>query len=112
MSDSALNTRVHLARSAVGDNGEDQRLIRTIPRKGFRFVAPVREDQAAANAVPQRAEPAAETHIADAAARIALPCLAICWMPWGHQGNRRPPADREPNRLTGHRRSRTMPRGG
>src|SRR5499426_4796857 len=45
VSESALNTRIHLARSAVGDNGEDQRLIRTFPRKGIRFVGPVREDR-------------------------------------------------------------------
>ncbi len=74
VSESALNTRIHLARSAVGDNGEDQRLIKTFPRKGIRFVAPVKEDQGTANAVSERTGLAAETHIADAAARIALPC--------------------------------------
>jgi tetratricopeptide (TPR) repeat protein len=45
VSESALNTRIHLARSAVGDSGETQRLIKTFPRKGIRFVAPVREDR-------------------------------------------------------------------
>ena len=44
VSESALNTRIHLARSAIGDNGEDQRLIKTWPRKGIRFVGTVRED--------------------------------------------------------------------
>jgi DNA-binding winged-HTH domains len=28
---------------AIGDSGEEQRLIKTLPRKGFRFVGPVRE---------------------------------------------------------------------
>ena len=41
VSELALNTRIHLARS---DNGEDQRLIRTWPRKGIRFVGAIRED--------------------------------------------------------------------
>jgi TolB-like protein len=43
VSDAALTTRVNAARSAIGDSGEEQRLIKTLPRKGFRFVAPVRE---------------------------------------------------------------------
>jgi len=38
VSDSALANRINAARTAVGDNGEDQKLIRTFPRKGFRFV--------------------------------------------------------------------------
>lgn len=41
ISDSTLDSRVNAARSAVGDNGKDQRLIRTIPRKGLRFVGAV-----------------------------------------------------------------------
>jgi adenylate cyclase len=34
-----------VARNAVGDTGGGQRLIKTLPRKGFRFVGAVREDQ-------------------------------------------------------------------
>jgi TolB-like protein len=43
VSDAALTTRLNAVRSAVADSGEEQRLIKTLPRKGFRFVAPVRE---------------------------------------------------------------------
>jgi TolB-like protein len=43
VSESALTTRLNGARTAVGDNGEEQRLIRTLPRKGVRFVGIVRE---------------------------------------------------------------------
>jgi TolB-like protein len=43
VSDAALTTRLNAARSAIGDSGEEQRLIRTLPRKGFRFVGPVQE---------------------------------------------------------------------
>jgi DNA-binding winged helix-turn-helix (wHTH) protein len=42
VSDAALTTRLNAARSAIGDSGEEQRLIRTLPRKGFRFVREVR----------------------------------------------------------------------
>ena len=43
VSDATLASRINAARSAIGDNGEDQRLIRTILRKGLRFVGEVRE---------------------------------------------------------------------
>src|SRR6516165_9646872 len=43
VSESALTTRLNAARAALGDNGEEQRLIRTFPRKGVRFVGAVRE---------------------------------------------------------------------
>ncbi|MET4197998.1 TolB-like protein/Tfp pilus assembly protein PilF [Bradyrhizobium sp. LA8.1] len=45
VSDAALTTRMNAARGAIGDTGERQRLIRTMPRKGFRFVGTVQEAQ-------------------------------------------------------------------
>jgi TolB-like protein/Flp pilus assembly protein TadD len=50
VSDSALNSRINAARKAIGDDGEAQRLIKTIPRKGFRFVGEVLEQAPAATA--------------------------------------------------------------
>ena len=44
VSDSALTTRLNLVRNAIGDSGREQRLLKTLPRKGFRFVGAVRED--------------------------------------------------------------------
>jgi DNA-binding winged helix-turn-helix (wHTH) protein/predicted ATPase len=43
VSESALTTRINATRTAVGDDGDQQRLIRTIPRKGIRFVGIVQE---------------------------------------------------------------------
>src|ERR1700704_6778441 len=43
VSDSTLDSRINAARNAIGDTGKDQRLIRTIPRKGLRFVGAVDE---------------------------------------------------------------------
>jgi TolB-like protein/DNA-binding winged helix-turn-helix (wHTH) protein len=43
VSESTLSSRINAARIAIGDSGEDQRLIRTASRKGFRFVGAVRE---------------------------------------------------------------------
>jgi DNA-binding winged helix-turn-helix (wHTH) protein len=45
VSESALSTRINAARCAIGDSGEEQRLIKTLPRKGMRFVGSVREEQ-------------------------------------------------------------------
>ena len=42
VSDSTLDSRINAARRALGDNGDKQRLIRTIARRGFRFVSAVR----------------------------------------------------------------------
>ena len=46
VSDSTLTSRINAARHAIGDDGTAQRLIRTIPRKGYRFVGEAREIKA------------------------------------------------------------------
>ena len=43
VSEATVSSRINAARRAVGDSGEQQSLIRTIPRKGIRFVAQVDE---------------------------------------------------------------------
>jgi TolB-like protein len=43
VSEATLSSRLNAARTAVGDTGGEQRLIRTLPRKGVRFVGDVRE---------------------------------------------------------------------
>ena len=43
ISDVALTTRLNAARNAIGDSGDQQRLIKTFPRKGVRFVGAVHE---------------------------------------------------------------------
>jgi len=63
VSDAALTTRLNIARGVIGDTGHEQRLIRTLPRKGFRFVGPVREAQ----------EPAGEAVAETPEAAPALP---------------------------------------
>ena len=46
VSESTLTSRINAARKAIGDSGEEQRLIRTIARKGFRFVGAVQAQTA------------------------------------------------------------------
>src|ERR1700691_4481844 len=49
VSDSTLTSRINAARKAIGDSGEEQKLIRTIARKGFRFVGSVQTSEAGAD---------------------------------------------------------------
>jgi TolB-like protein/tetratricopeptide (TPR) repeat protein len=56
VSDSTLDSRINAARNAIGDNGKEQRLIRTIPRKGIRFVGTVNGPCDARDASPVDAE--------------------------------------------------------
>ena len=77
VSDSTLTSRINAARKAVGDSGGEQKLIRTIARKGFRFVGEAHVVGAAAahaGAPDQGAEPARPTlPLPDRAAIAVLP---------------------------------------
>ena len=45
VSESTLTSHINAVRKAIGDNGEEQRLIRTVSRKGVRFVGTVHESK-------------------------------------------------------------------
>jgi TolB-like protein/tetratricopeptide (TPR) repeat protein len=69
VSESTLTSRINSARKAVGETGRDQKLIRTIARKGIRFVGEVRCEGAAAalaGDIADQAEPVSS---------LALPLL-------------------------------------
>ena len=60
VSDSTLTSRINAARMAIGDSGKGQKLIRTIPRRGFRFVGSVTEqlhDIGSADTLPKESLP-------------------------------------------------------
>ena len=59
VSELTLTSRINAARTAVGDSGKDQAVIRTIARKGFRFVGDVRARRCAAKRDQRRPCPAA-----------------------------------------------------
>jgi len=44
VSEAALNSRLMAARRAIGDSGQEQRLIQTVHGRGYRFVGQVVED--------------------------------------------------------------------
>ncbi len=57
VSDAALTTRLNVARGVIGDSGQEQRLIKTLPRKGFRFIGLVQELDGPESTTGARAEP-------------------------------------------------------
>ena len=108
VSDAALTTRLNVARNVLGDSGEKQRLIKTLPRKGFRFVGTVQELQRPTDAAlsaglgerslqniagPARSNVAAEDGLASAAHNggtmsisPAAPRLSIVVLPFANFG--------------------------
>lgn len=88
VSESTLSSHINWARTALGDSGRDQRLIRTVARRGFRFVGEVLEDsplEPPAETVP--AAPAAGPHVegpnllADRPSIAVLPLLNLSGQP-------------------------------
>jgi pimeloyl-ACP methyl ester carboxylesterase/DNA-binding winged helix-turn-helix (wHTH) protein len=57
VSESTLTSRINAVRHAIGDTGANQTLIKTIARKGFRFIGEVEEGK---KAVPQASAGGAE----------------------------------------------------
>ena len=94
VSDAALTTRLNVARCAIGDSGEKQRLIKTLPRKGFRFVGTVQEVQRSADAAPtadsgEQFQGTADPDRSDAATvamSIPAPRLSIVVLPFANFG--------------------------
>lgn len=50
VSESTLTSHVNAVRKAIGDTGKEQRLIRTVSRRGFRFVGEITEEELPARA--------------------------------------------------------------
>jgi TolB-like protein len=76
VSESTLTSHINAARKAIGDSGQDQRLIRTVMRKGFRFVADVTEVASAEEAAPVEAD-AARPRPPEAPALPDKPSIAV-----------------------------------
>jgi TolB-like protein len=69
VSEGTLSSRISAARRALGDSGNDQSLIRTLHKRGFRFVGEVDEDTDAPRAVTTENRPPPDDSI-DAAAKF------------------------------------------
>jgi TolB-like protein/Flp pilus assembly protein TadD len=61
VSESTLTSHINAVRKAIGDTGKEQRLIRTVARKGMRFVGKVVEEKLPAGASVMSSSIAGET---------------------------------------------------
>src|SRR5690349_17890802 len=76
ISESTLTSHINAVRKAIGDSGEEQRLVRTLARKGFRFVGDVKEtpDGRASSGTAEQDEAAAPAlTLPDSPSIAALP---------------------------------------
>ena len=88
VSDSTFTSRVNAARTAVGDSGRDQKLIRTISRKGLRFVGTVQEQEPSNSSRP--AERLAEKSHERSPSALPLPDRpAIAVLPFNNMSGER-----------------------
>ncbi|MPZ46779.1 MAG: CadC-family transcriptional regulator [Betaproteobacteria bacterium] len=76
VSDSTLTSHINAVRTAIGDTGEEQRLLRTIARKGYRFVGEASEIDASAHATV-RESPAQAPALPDRPSIAVLPFLNL-----------------------------------
>ena len=84
VSESTLTSRINAVRRAINDTGKDQRLLRTVARKGFRFVGEVTVEQPATAPLPS---PDRSAHQDGEPPRLALPVLdraAIAVLPFSN----------------------------
>jgi len=75
VSESALFSCINAARTAIGDTGARQRLIKTLPRKGLRFIGEIHEDRAVRmpTVAPSRSASMLEGADADGSLATCLP---------------------------------------
>jgi adenylate cyclase len=73
VSESTLTSCINAARTAIGDSGEKQRFIKTLTRKGIRFVGMVREDQGREDVVLPHASAGSPASLPDKPSIAVLP---------------------------------------
>jgi TolB-like protein len=86
ISDEALTTRLNVVRNAIGDTAQEQRLIKTLPRKGFRFIGDVQE-AAGSETAEAAGDPIATLPVPNKPSiAVAVPRLSIVVLPFTNIG--------------------------
>lgn len=81
VSDAALSSRINAARKAIGDSGDRQALIKTVHRRGFRFVGVVQEGRDEPTARPADGQQDSAPPRADGKQMVALGKPSIVVLP-------------------------------
>lgn len=85
----ALSGSIAKIRKAFGDTDKEHRIIETIPKSGYRLIAPVSPPDTLPNSTGEMAEPKVRaTKLNLTLGTAALCLLALClawWQPWGER---------------------------
>lgn len=92
VTDAAIASRVKSARQALGDDGQAQRFIRTVHRRGFRFVAEVKAVHDVTAPAATASTPVDPAGSATWPERASRPSIAV--LPFRVAGGRRAGAPR------------------
>jgi len=76
VSESTLTSHINAVRKAIGDTGKEQRLIRTVSRRGLRFVGKIEEQELPAS-IPVAAADMAADKLAPVLALPDAPSIAV-----------------------------------
>ena len=86
--DNSLNTSINKLREALGDSADGPRFIETLPRRGYRFIAPVRgNDQSPAS--PAETSPPRKRRIALSLSVVLAAAVIASGLYWRLRQSRR-----------------------
>jgi eukaryotic-like serine/threonine-protein kinase len=74
--DNSLNTAINKLREALGDSADSPRFIETLPRRGYRFIAPVTGGDGTTKGTSTGVSAAARTHTRKIVAMVGVAVLA------------------------------------
>ena len=91
--DDSLNTAINKAREALGDSAESPRFIQTVPRRGYRFIAPVTGNGWGTGSIAAPAPPDARARrrVAVATISVAAAILLVIGSVVAFRGRATPP---------------------
>src|SRR5713101_6986499 len=75
--DNSLNTAINKLREALGDSADNPRFIETLPRRGYRFIAPVTAGDGTAREAANGVSAAASSRSWKIAVTVAVVVLAV-----------------------------------
>jgi eukaryotic-like serine/threonine-protein kinase len=77
--DNSLNTSINKLREALGDSAENPRFIETVPRRGYRFIAPVNGDERGRAGDHPRKFPGWKTSVVAGTVVVAVVTVGLLW---------------------------------
>ncbi len=86
--DNSLNTSINKLREALGDSADNPRFIETLPRRGYRFIAPVTSDDAKTPSTGATSDGRSQKLRLPAAMLVVVAALVAGGLSWRSQQRR------------------------